>query len=176
MNGAAIVEPAERSAVETRSKWWRRERSTAGGGERPTGVDDIPIKNVGRIETFQLVIDILYRFIFFVLATFALISASCIAGLPSTTCYALADALYNSSRKYRRYRHHFDGVIIFWYLCVGSYEQTKRVVYSLDTNITLARFISYIYDVSFINSLSLTNWCQKRSGRDRSLFHIYDTA
>jgi len=62
------------------------------GGDRPASVDDIPITAVGLIERFQNIIDVFYRFSLFVLAIVAIISAGCIAGLPSTTCYALADA------------------------------------------------------------------------------------
>jgi uncharacterized membrane protein len=86
------VDPAERGAVDKRSRWWRREGKTAGAGERLVSVDEVPIENKVKIEKFQYLIDLSNRFLLFVLAFFGLISAGCIAGLPSTTCYALADA------------------------------------------------------------------------------------
>jgi hypothetical protein len=63
-----------------------------GVGERQVSVDDMPIKKTFRKERFQNIIDMLYRFLFFVVAFIGLIAAGCIAGLPATTCYALADA------------------------------------------------------------------------------------
>jgi hypothetical protein len=71
---------------------WHREPRTTGGGERLASVDEMPIENKAKIERFQYLIDLLNRFLLFALAFIGLVSAGCIAGLPSTTCYTLADA------------------------------------------------------------------------------------
>jgi hypothetical protein len=78
--------------VEKRSRRWRREGRIAGAGERLVSIDDMPIKDVAAIGRFQTLVDLCNRFTLFVLAFVGLVSAACIAGLPSTTCYALADA------------------------------------------------------------------------------------
>jgi hypothetical protein len=78
--------------VGKRSRWWRREHRIAGAGEGQASVDNPPIKNIGRTERFQGIIDLCYRLMLFLLTIIGFIAAGCIAGLPSTTCYALADA------------------------------------------------------------------------------------
>jgi hypothetical protein len=79
--------------VRERLRWWFREPRTAGAGDRQVSVEDIPITNTVRADrVYIIVIDPCRRLMLYVLAIIGFISAGCIAGLPSTTCYALADA------------------------------------------------------------------------------------
>ena len=67
-------------------------RRIAGGDERLASVDEIPIRPPGQESRIRYIVEQWNRVMLFALGVVGLISAACVSGLPSATCYALADA------------------------------------------------------------------------------------
>jgi hypothetical protein len=118
------------SAVEKSSRWWRREGRIVGADERLVSIDDMPIKGVAAIEKFQVLIDLYNRFTVFILSFIGLVAAGCIAGLPSTTCYALADAYTIALENIGQ----FIVFLIFLYYCVWILDYLNRNRWAVKAN------------------------------------------